>query len=656
MIFLEYSFPITLDRQFKNKLEDLHNQYGDALMEIEGLSPTQLDTCNFFKNFLASRTVADASIDDNSNVSSKTVPTMINEAYKPFLKLLSRNKIYIEMREGFGKDIADKFLEDAVSGVIYEHDSQLSSYLPYCFAFSLKNIVNKGLYFLQEMQAEAPKHWDTFNHHVLEFISYATNMLAGAVGVPDYLVYAYYFYKKDTIKMTPNDAKKYQVQKFQEMIFNLNQPYLKNSTQSAYTNFSILDEQHIAKFFADETYPDGSYILDHIDGIKQFQKDFLYYVGELRQQKWFTFPVLSASLIFNDGKYNDEETAKMVVDHNWRWGFNDVNIMNVPEATSLASCCRLTSNKMELNKYKVFNSIGGSDISVGSTKVVTLNLVRLALLSNDAIEFCDLVREEVRLIHKYHVAQRRCIKKLIDKGLLPLYTYGMMSLEDQFATVGINGLFEAIKILGGIEQDETGVHYNYWGFCVAEKMFEIIREENDSTIDLYGFMSNVEQVPAESAAIKLCKKDRIVFGNETINKLLGEDCHIYGNQWIPLREKCSLMNRIKTSKLDKYCGGGAIQHFNLGENFNTFEDAWEFAIGLAKLGVGYYSNISLISICKYNHSFFGDICPICSEKVDSYGIKIVGYMVKQDSYKKERKQELKERKFYSPDKSDLEIE
>ena len=142
-------------------------------------------------------------------------------------------------------------------------------------------------------------------------------------------------------------------------------------------------------------------------------------------------------------------------------------------------------------------------------------------------------------------------------------------------------------------------------------------------------MSNVEQVPAESTAVKLNKKDRLYFGNRYINERLGgEDCYIYGNQWIPLKEYTSIFNRINSAKLDENCGGGAILHINLGENFNTFESAWEFTNGLADAGVRYFSYISLIDICDLDHSFFGDTCPICGEPSTSKGIKIVGYLVK----------------------------
>lgn len=642
----QYNFPMSLDRQFKEKLESLHEKYGTDMMEIEGMAPEQLDTCNFYKNFMDTKTVADATIDDNANVTSRNINTMLSEAQKPAQKMLSRNKLHIEMREEFGREVADQFLESAVNGELYEHDAHLSSFMPYCFAFSLKDIVRKGLFFLDEMKAGKPKHWDTYNHHVLEFTSFATNMLAGAVGLPDYLIYAYYFYLKDSEGMTEKEKEVFRTQKFQEFVYNLNQPYLKGGIQSAYTNISILDYDHLFKFFGNEVYPDGSDIVNHLEGIQDFQQYFLDYIGELRQEKWHTFPVLSSSLIYKDGEYKDEKTAKMVVDHNWKFGFNDVNMMNVDEATSLASCCRLVSNKVELNKHKVFNSIGGSDVNIGSTKVVTINLVRLALLSETEEEFLNLIQEKVELIHKYHFAHRKTLQKLIDKGLLPLFTHGLMSFEDLFATVGINGVFEAIQVMGGIDTDDQGAYYSEDGLRLAEEMFKVIQDENEKTIEKYGYMSNVEQVPAESTAVKLSKKDRLYFGNRFINERLGEDSYIYGNQWIPLKEETSIFHRIDSAALDNHCGGGAILHINLGENFNTFEDAWEFTQGLAEKGVKYFSYISLIDICDEDHSFFGNVCPICKGPSTSQGIKIVGYLVKQDSYKKERKQELEERKFY----------
>jgi ribonucleoside-triphosphate reductase len=222
-----------------------------------------------------------------------------------------------------------------------------------------------------------------------------------------------------------------------------------------------------------------------------------------------------------------------------------------------------------------------------------------------------------------------------------------MQFARQFATVGINGVYESVSILGGIDETEEGVKYSSKGYKIAQKLFNAITSLNENTKEKYGYMSNVEQAPAESASIKLNKKDRLYFGNRKINELLGVNYNIYGNQWIPLNKKASIFERIETAKLDEYCGGGAIQHFNHGENFNTFEDAWEFTVGLANKGVKYFSYISLIDICSNDHSFFGEKCPICGEESITKGIKIVGYLVKQDSFSGERKKELDNRTFYN---------
>lgn len=642
---------VTLDTDFERQLERLKTEYGDAFFEIEGMDVKQLDTTQFFANYIGCSNTADASIDDNANVSSRNVAIMKNEALKPYFKLNSRSKIYHEIKEQFGKKDADKWLDLVINGALYEHDSMSSSFAPYCYAFSLKPIVEKGLFFIHGMKADPPQHWDTFNHHTLEFISFATNQLAGAVGIPDYLIYAYYFYQKD-IKENPHmDTKRYRDQKFQEFVFNLNQPYLKASEQSAYSNVSILDTEHIVGFFGEDTYPDGSSIVyDHLEGVLQFQKDFMEYTNRLRRQKFFTFPVVSASLLFQDGKYVDEDMAKAVVEHNYSMGWNDINIYNAASVDGISSCCRLVSSQEELKKNLEdahFNSIGGSSISIGSTKVVTINFARAGMEADGDIDkLCTIIRDRVDVIHKYHYAHRLCLKKLIDANLMPLYSYGLMSMDNQFATVGINGVFEGIRAMGGIETGPSGYRYSDKGIEIAKTALGTIVDANKVTTKKYGYTSNVEQIPGESASIKLLKKDELYFGYDHVHDIIGET-KLYGNQWIPLNREADIMDRIEASTLDSACGGGVMLHVNLSENFKSFDDAWAFTNLLAKQGVVYFSYISKVSYCKQDHSFFGDRCPICGGEVEGHYIKIVGYIVKQSAYKKERQTEMDERVFYS---------
>ena len=619
-----FRIEITLDEDFKIQFQKLKRKYGEEMFSIEGLSKENLNITNFFDKFMNSDNVANASIDDNSNVTEKNISIMLSESRKPYNKLLSHNKIYIELKDKFDKETADKWLELQINGALYSHDSHESTLKPYCFAFSLKPIVEKGLYFIDTMKAHPAKHLDTFNHHVLEFVSYATNMQSGAVGIPDYLIYAYYYWKNDVESNYVVDAEVYKKQKWQEILFNLNQPYLKGGEQSAYTNFSILDRDHIIGLLGTESYPDGSLIIDHLEDIIQYQKDFLDYERKLRHEKFFTFPVISASLLFQDGQYIDEDMARFVCKHNMEW--QDVNIYNAKEIDGMSSCCRLVSSLKDINENNEenlqghFNSIGGSSISIGSTKVNTINLVRIALESKGNFsEYKKILKDRVDISHKYLFVQRGVLEKNIKKGLLPLYSYDLLDMKRQFSTIGITGVFEAIKLLGGISENSTGIYYNENGLQMAGEILDIISEMNKTTKKIYGYNANQEQIPSESCAIKICKKDKLVFGQNCIGT------YIYGNQWIPLNQHCDAMERVRTSSLlDEKCGGGVMLHINLAEPFKDDEQAWLLMNKLAREGIIYFSFVLKINVCSNDHSFHDSRCPICGgEVVDSY-IKIVG--------------------------------
>jgi len=99
-----FKIDITLDEDFKTQFQKLKKKYGEKMFAIEGLDKESLNITNFFDKFMNSNNVADASIDDNSNVTDKNITIMLSESRKPYNKLLSHNKIYIELKEKFNKE------------------------------------------------------------------------------------------------------------------------------------------------------------------------------------------------------------------------------------------------------------------------------------------------------------------------------------------------------------------------------------------------------------------------------------------------------------------------------------------------------------------------------------------------------------------------
>ena len=107
----------------------------------------------------------------------------------------------------------------------------------------------------------------------------------------------------------------------------------------------------------------------------EHQKLFMEVVSQIRSENMFTFPVLTYSLLYKDEKFVDVDFARWCSDHNTKW--NDSNFFVSSDVTTLSNCCRLLSDTSKLSAF--INSIGGTALSIGSVKVNTINLMRIAL-------------------------------------------------------------------------------------------------------------------------------------------------------------------------------------------------------------------------------------------------------------------------------------
>ena len=628
---------LKLNKNFMASVNRLREKYGEKFEYINGFHNENLNFTSFIDNFIDSKTVADVTIDSNANSSTKDINTLKSDMVKPHLKLLAYNKIFYELTKKYGLQTAEEWLETEWNGGFYLHNAHTSTYIPYCYAYDLDQIVEKGLFFIDKFKSQAPQHLSTFNDHVLEFISWASNRSSGAVGLPSYLVYSYYFWYKDVKEgYCMKDPEYYRKQYFQKFIYDLNQPYLR-VTECAFTNISIMDRCYLSELFGDRKFPNGEYIIDHIEGIIEHQKVFMETIAEIRKELMMTFPVLTYCLLYQNGKFVDEEFARWCNKHNLQWYDSNFYIGN--DVSVLSNCCRLLSDTKKLNAF--INSIGGTSLSVGSVQVNTINLRRIALESNgDKEKFFDILAKRTHLCIKVLDVIRNIIKRNVEKGLLPNYSYGLIKMENQYNTIGVTAMYEAIRDMGYIREDEFGnKYYTEEGLNFASEILDRINEIKDSYD--FNYSINIEAVPAERANVVLCNKDNILYPEH-------EKDFIYSNQWIPLIEKCTLQEKIRLGAvLDKKCGGGQITHVNLQGNFTDEEQAWELLNYIAKQGVIYFAYNTKISVCEQGHGFYGDICPKCGKPKEDVFSRIVGYLVPTKAYSKERKQEFEKRKWFS---------
>ena len=628
---------IELKKNFINAYNRMQNDYGEEMAKINGFSTGQLSYTDFIDNFIDSDTVADASVDGNANVGQKDIVTLINEMPKPHQKLLAFNKIYYEINKKYGFRVANEWLRCEWDGHLYLHDANTSTFVHYCFAYDLKSLAVRGLYFIENFNAEPPQHLETFVDFVKEFVSWTCNRSSGAVGLPNLIPYMYYFWKKDCAENLYTDCNRAAQQEIQRLIYALNQPFLRGGIQSAFTNTSIFDRPYLEALFGGAEFPDGSFMIDEIDGIMEFQKVFLETMAKIRSKNMMTFPVNSISLLRVDGKFVDEDFAKYACAHNIKW--NDSNLFIDDSVTSLSNCCRLKNNIEDLG---YFNSIGGTALKVGSVKVSTINLARLALENKTEDEYLVALKEMVVLNLKVLDCVRNIIKRNVDKGLLRNFSLGIVDFEHLYNTIGFIGIYETMKTFGYVRKDTLGnTYYTENAERFGKKIFEVIHNTKAEFAKAVDYQINCEQIPGETAAAKLMKKDLFFYPDATVT-----DLPLYGNQFIPLGIKTTMQERIRiASMFDGFCNGGSILHVNIEAPFNTFEQAWDMLNYIADQGVTYFAFNTKIQVCKNNHAFFGKVCPECGEPVATEYTRIVGFYVPITTYSKERKAEYQMREW-----------
>lgn len=623
---------IKLNRNFTTAFNRMLADYGEELARLNGFSDAQLSYTDFIDNFVDKQTVADASIDGNSNVGHKDIVTLENEMSKPHSKLLSYNKIFYELNKRYGFKTANEWLRNEWDGHFYMHDAYNSTFKSYCFAYDLEKLVNEGLFFIDDFNNQPPQHLTTYTDFVGEFVSWNCNRTSGAVGLPSFLIYSFYFWNKDVKDgFYIKSPEYYRDQSFQEIIYRLNQPFLRGGIQSAFTNFSVFDKPYLEALFGGKTFPDGTFIIDYIDEIKEYQKAFMEVASEVRSQNMMTFPVLTFSLLRKEGKFVDEDFAKWCCNHNMKWA--DSNFFVSEDINSLSNCCRLLSDVKELG---YFNSIGGTALEVGSVKVNTINLARLSYETKTKEEYLELLKEKVLLCVKSLDVVRHIIKRNVEKGLLPNYTKEIINLESQYNTIGIIGIYETLQKFKLTRKDEFGnTFYTDDGIEFAKEILKTITDTKNKFAEDKDYSINIEEIPAERAAAILMEKDRAFYPDEEY------ELPLYGNQWIPLGVKTTLQEKIRLSAiLDKACSGGSIAHINIDTPFNNFDTAWKMLNYIADEGVMYFAFCTKISACKHNHGFYGETCPTCGNPKETTYQRIVGFLTPMSTYSKERKAEF----------------
>jgi ribonucleoside-triphosphate reductase len=462
---------------------------------------------------------------------------------------------------------------------------------------------------------------------------------SGACGYPNLIPYLYYFWKKDKENnyLGISEWKRYAKQNIQELVYQWNQPITRDGLQSAFTNVPIFDSYYLEALFGGAEFPDGSFMVDELDEIMEFQKLFLETVEEIRGTNVMTYPVLSFSCLYDNGEFLDNDFVDWAIETDKEWML--CNWFGDSTVTSLSNCCRLKSDIEDLG---YFNSIGSTALKVGSCKVSTINLARIALQSKSQDDFFVQLRDTCETNLKILDVQRSIIQRNVDKKLLPNFSCGEVDFDHLYSTVGILSPYETLRIFNLIEKDEFGnTFYTKEADKFVEKIYKVIHNTIDNFSLDKNYKINLEAIPGESAASKMMQADQLLFGDEVI-----DDLPLYANQYLPLGIQTTLQERIRVAGLySKFCGGGDILHANVDAPFKDNKKMKDMIKYIFDKGVKYFAFTSKISACEDNHGFYGDICPKCGKPAKYSYARVVGFWTKMENWSENRRKEGSMRKW-----------
>lgn len=625
---------VTYDQEFDDLMMHLRSKYPAKLFDIDGIGK-QLDMCNFSRNFFAANTTADASVDANSNVDDVSVITYNVELPKPFFKMNSYYILWKELKRLYGHAKANEIIEMQLTGDIYIHDFHgVASGTPYCFNYSAYDIVMNGLPMIKKVKSIPPKYLHAFKSQIEQFIIIASNSTLGATGLADLLITLSY-YAKNIVKtksdahykfQTEDDCWTYVAEMMTSFIYSVN--FSLRGNQSPFVNISVFDRFFLEKLCSDYLFPDGSH--PDIKYVQRLQAIFLDIMNREMERTPLTFPIVTACFSVDSGNnIQDEEFLDFIAEKNLRYGF--INIY-CGKTSTLSSCCRLRSE----TDTEYFNSFGSGSSKIGSLGVCAINLPRLALKANKSkVAYLTILADMVEGCAAVNNAKRHIVKKRIANGNAPLYALGFMDLNKQYSTVGVNGLNEAVEIMGYEITDEEGQQF-------VLDVLAVINTQNARFEKQYGAAHNNEQVPGENMSIKIVEKDKLL-GYKT-------DYEMYSNQFIPLTATADMLDRIKLQGIfDQHFSGGAICHINVDAPIQDKAKIKELMRTTAKMGVIYHAINYNLQECSAGHMSVGrkEACSVCGEPIINNFTRVVGFLTNTKNWHKVRREiDYPHRQFY----------
>ncbi|MCR5498650.1 MAG: anaerobic ribonucleoside-triphosphate reductase [Paludibacteraceae bacterium] len=604
------------DREVRNKLKFL------------------IDYCN------ATNSATGSKYDANANVENKNIATLIGELPKSNFIRLNRRLLTDRLKEMYGKEISDKYLQLLNTHFIYKNDE--TSLANYCASITMYPWLIGGTLSIGG-NSKQPSNLKSFCGGFVNMVFMVSSMLSGACATPEFLMYMNYFigkeygrdYYKDPERVVDLSVRQRSLDKvitdcFEQIVYSINQPTGARNFQAVFWNISYYDKYYFNSLFENFIFPDGS--KPDWESLSWLQKRFMKWFNRERTKTPLTFPVETMALLTENGEVKDEEwgdfTAEMYAEgHSFFTYISD-------NADSLSSCCRLR-NEIQDNGFSY--TLGAGGVSTGSKSVLTVNLNRcIQYAVKNGMPYLSYLEEVVDLVHKVQLAYNENLKDFQKRGLLPLFDAGYINMSRQYLTIGVNGLVEAAEFLG-IEIKDNPDYVKF-----VQNVLGLVEQYNKK-YRTKEVMFNCEMIPAENVGVKHAKWDR------EDGYVVPRDCY---NSYFYVVEDTSLnvVDKFKLhgKKYIEHLTGGSALHMNLEEHLSKQQYRQLLRVA-ADEGCNYFTfNIpnTICNDCGNIDKRYLKECPACHSKNVDYLTRVIGYMKRVSNFSEPRQEEAA-RRFYA---------
>lgn len=655
-------------------------KYISKFEEKAGSDKTLKKDSDFIRDYInASNASTGSKYDSNANVEKKNVVTLGQELHKGKNIQQNRYIMHNKIQTLYSKKLANQYIKDLESHILYKHDESGTPGYPYCVAITMYPFLVDGLKKLGG-QSSAPTDLKSYCGEFINLVYSVSSQFMGAVATPEFLMYMDYFIRKDygddylnklseKVELNRKGRTLEQVieNAFQQVVHSMNMPAGNRGYQTVFWNIGYFDENYFDGVFGDFRFPDGT--KPKWETLSWLQKKFMKWFNEERTKYVLTFPVETMAMLTDGHDIVDKEYADFTSEM-WAEGHSFFCYLS-DSPDSLSSCCRLRNSLKdaedeEHNHTTHQFSMGTASVATGSKSVMTINLNRIVQNATldyfrevEGIDFekgkqvdinkvadknklyqyiSDAITEITERVHKYQRAFNEIIKDFYNAKMLDVYSAGFISMKKQYLTVGVNGLTDAAEYLG----IETNLNKDYEEF--VNNILETINISNkkDRTRDC---MYNTEFVPGENLSNKNYnwdKKDGYYVSPKHI---------MYSSYFFnPEDTELSILDKMKLhgNNFVKWLDGGQAAHLNINEHL-SFDQYRQLLKVASEYGCSYFTfncKNTVCNDCGHISKDTLDVCPKCGSNNIDYLTRIIGYLKRESSFNEARQVEAKMR-FYN---------